>query len=327
MKAPVTLAEAEGMKIGMIGAGRVGSAALLSLVMRGCARELVVVNRDRKRARGVATDLQYGAPLSSVVDIRDGDYSDLTGAALVMISAGANEQAGGATDRHDAAGRLRLLDVNADVYREILPPLFGAAPDAVILVLTDPPDPLADLVRTFGFRYVLSSGTYLDSLRFRFHLARRLGIDPASVDANVLGEHGTSEVFVWSSARVAGVPVFDALQHEDRNRAELQQGIEQEVRYANITIIEGIGASQYGIGMVAARLAEVVLRDERAVIPIGSYNPTYGVTLSLPSVVGREGVVQILEPDLSEEERQALQRSAETLRMAVARMQQTRTTA
>ena len=315
------------MKIGMIGAGRVGSAALLSLVMRGCARELVVVNRDRKRARGVATDLQYGAPLSSVVDIRDGDYSDLTGAALVMISAGANEQAGGATDRHDAAGRLRLLDVNADVYREILPPLFGAAPDAVILVLTDPPDPLADLVRTFGFRYVLSSGTYLDSLRFRFHLARRLGIDPASVDANVLGEHGTSEVFVWSSARVAGVPVFDALQHEDRNRAELQQGIEQEVRYANITIIEGIGASQYGIGMVAARLAEVVLRDERAVIPIGSYNPTYGVTLSLPSVVGREGVVQILEPDLSEEERQALQRSAETLRMAVARMQQTRTTA
>jgi L-lactate dehydrogenase len=256
-----------------------------------------------------------------VVDIRDGDYSDLTGAALVMISAGANEQAGGATDRHDAAGRLRLLDMNADVYREILPPLFRAAQDAVILVLTDPPDPLADLVRTFGFKYVLSSGTYLDSLRFRFHLARRLGIDPASVEANVLGEHGTSEVFVWSSARVAGVPVFDALQHEDRNRAELQQRIEQEVRYANITIIEGIGASQYGIGMVAARLAEVVLRDERAVIPIGSYNPTYGVTLSLASVVGREGVVRILEPDLSEEERQALQRSAETLRRAVARMQ------
>jgi L-lactate dehydrogenase len=318
------LAEEAGMKIGMIGAGRVGSAALLSIVMRGCAREIVVVNRVRKRARGVATDMQYGAPLSSVVDIRDGDYSDLTGAALVMISAGANEQAGGATDRHDAAGRLRLLDTNADVYREILPPLFRAAPDAVILVLTDPPDPLADLVRTFGFKYVLSSGTYLDSLRFRFHLARRLGIDPASVDANVLGEHGTSEVFVWSSARVAGVPVFDALQHDDRNRADLQQRIEQEVRYANITIIEGIEASQYGIGMVAARLTEVVLRDERLVIPIGSYNPTYGVTLSLPSVVGREGVTRILEPDLSDEERQALQRSAETLRRAVARTQETR---
>jgi L-lactate dehydrogenase len=309
------------MKIGMIGAGRVGSATLLSIVIRGCAREIVVVNRDRKRAKGVATDLQYGASLSPEVDIRDGDYSDLTGAALVMISAGANEQAGGATDRNDAAGRLRLLDMNAGVYREILPLLSRAAPDAVILVLTDPPDPLADLVRTFGFKSVLSSGTFLDSLRFRFHLARRLGVDPASVEANVLGEHGTSEVFVWSSAQVAGVPVFDALQYEDRNRAELQQRIEQEVRYANITIIEGIGASQYGIGMVAARLAEVVLRDERAVIPIGSFNTKYGVTLSLPSVVGRDGVVRILEPELSDEERQALQRSAETLTKAVARMQ------
>jgi L-lactate dehydrogenase len=268
--------------------------------------------------------MQYGAPLSSVVDIHDGDYSDLTGAALVMISAGANEQAGGATDRHDAAGRLRLLDMNADVYGEILPPLLRVAPDAVILVLTDPPDPLADLVRTFGFKYVLSSGTFLDSLRFRVHLARRLGVAPAAVEANVLGEHGTSEVFVWSSARVAGVPVFDALQHEDRDRAELQQRIEQEVRYANITIIEGTGASQYGIGMVAARVAEVVLRDERAVIPIGSYNTTYGVTLSLPSVVGRTGIVRVLDPDLSAEERQALQRSAETLQRAVARMQETR---
>jgi L-lactate dehydrogenase len=322
MQARRKLTQEPVMKIGMIGAGRVGSAALLSVVIRGCAREIVVVNRDRKRARAVATDLQYGASLSSVVDIRDGDYSDLTGAALVLISAGANEQSGGATDRQDASGRLRLLDINADVYRDILPPLFRAAPDAVVLVLTDPPDPLADLVRMFGFKYVLSSGTFLDSLRFRFHLARRLGVDPACVEANVLGEHGTSEVFLWSSARIAGVPVFDAMRREARNRSELQQRIEQEVRYANISIIEGIGASQYGIGMVSARFAEIVLRDERAVIPIGSYNATYGVTLSLPSVVGREGVVQILEPAVSEEERQALLRSAETLRTAVARMQE-----
>ena len=140
--------------------------------------------------------------------------------------------------------------------------------------------------------------------------------------ANVLGEHGTSAVSVWSSARLAGVPVFNR-QREDRDRADLQQRIEQEVRYANITIIEGIGASQYGIGMVSARLAEIVLRDERAVIPIGSYNPTYGVTLSMPSVVGREGVVQILEPDLSVQERHALQRSADTLKQAVGRMRKT----
>jgi L-lactate dehydrogenase len=314
-------------KIGVISAGAVGSATLLSLVVRGAAREIVVLNRGRKRASAVATDLRYGAALSPVVDIHDGDYPDLAGASLVMIAAGANEKTGGATDRKDPAGRLRLLDMNVAVYRDILPQLARVAPEAVILVLTDPPDPLADFVRSFGFEHVLSSGTFLDSLRFRYHLARRLEVDPASVNADVLGEHGTSEVFIWSSARVAGVPVLAALQQtnpssstSNRAAAELRASIEQEVRYANITIIEGNQASQFGIGMVAARIAEMVLRDERAVIPIGSYHPRYGVTLSFPSVVGRQGVVRILEPDISEEERQGLQRSAETLRNAVARI-------
>jgi L-lactate dehydrogenase len=123
---------------------------------------------------------------------------------------------------------------------------------------------------------------------------------------------------MWSSAQIAGVPVLDALQRTDRDRDEIRRSIEQEVRYANITIIEGNQASQYGIGIVSARIAEMVLRDERTVIPIGSYNPKYGVTFSMPSVVGRQGVVEILEPAMSEEERQALQRSAETLKAAVA---------
>jgi L-lactate dehydrogenase len=205
------------------------------------------------------------------------------------------------------------------VYREILPRLAAAAPDAVILVLTDPPDPLADFVRTRGFN-VLSSGTFLDSLRFRFHLARHLKVDPVSVDANVLGEHGTSQTFVWSSASVSGVPVFDALELTESGRASLRQEIEHDVRFANITIIEGNQASQFGIGMVAARIAQAVLRDERAVVPIGSYNDAYGVTLSMPSVVGRTGVVQILEPSMSAEERRALSLSADTLREAVANL-------
>jgi L-lactate dehydrogenase len=226
-----------------------------------------------------------------------------------MVTAGVNEKAGGATDRGDPTGRLRLLDRNVDVYREILPQLIRVAPEAVILVVTDPPDPLADLVRAFGFTHVMSTGTFLDSLRFRFHLARHFDVDPAAVEAEVVGEHGTSEVFVWSSARVAGVPLADVP----------RQGIEQEVRFANIAIIEGTGASQYGIGMVCARIAEIVLRDERAVIPVGSFNPAYGVTLSLPSVVGRAGVERILEPAMSDEEKQRLQRSADTLRVAVER--------
>jgi L-lactate dehydrogenase len=295
------------MKIGVIGAGAVGAACLLATLMRGCAREIVVVNRDRKRAKGVVTDLRYGAALSPVVDINDGDYADLSGAALVMITAGVNEKAGGATDRADPAGRLRLLDRNVEVYRDILPDVFGVVPDAVVLVVTDPPDPLADLVRTFGFKHVMSTGTFLDSLRFRYHLARHFNVDPHAVEALVVGEHGTSQVLLWSSARVGGTPVAEVP----------RQSIEQEVRFANIAIIEGTGASQYGIGMVCARVAEIVLRDERAVIPVGSFNPAYGVTLSLPSIVGRAGVERILEPSMSEEERQGLQRSAETLRRAL----------
>jgi L-lactate dehydrogenase len=309
------------MKVGVIGAGAVGSACLLSLVLRGSAREIVVLNRTRKRAKAVATDMQYGASLSPRVDIHDGDYSDLAGAALIMITSGVNEKSGGATDRKDPSGRLKLLDTNVAVYNEILPQLFQTAAEAVILVLTDPPDPLADLVRKFGFKRVLSSGTFLDSLRFRFHLAQHLNVDPASVEAQVVGEHGTSEVLLWSSAQVAGVPIFDALTQNHLNYEKLRQTIEHEVRYANITIIEGNQASQFGIGMVAARIAEMVLRDERAVIPIGSFNPKYGVTLSLPSVLGREGVVQIMEPEMSGEERQALERSADTLRKALPLME------
>jgi L-lactate dehydrogenase len=309
------------MKIGVIGAGAVGSACLLASVLRGVAREIVVVNRERKRAKAVVTDLQYGAALSSAVQIRDGDYPDLTGAALVMITAGINEKTGGATNRNDPAGRLKLLESNVGIYRQILPEIFKTAPDAVILVVTDPPDPLADVVRTFGFTRVLSTGTFLDSLRFRFHVARHLNVDAASVQADVLGEHGTSEVFMWSSAQVGGVRVLDALERIGPGREELRRSIEHEVRYANITIIEGNQASQFGIGMVSARIAEIVLRDERGVIPIGSYNPGYGVTLSMPSVLGRAGVVQILEPAMSPEERQALQRSADMLKAAVARIQ------
>jgi L-lactate dehydrogenase len=308
------------MKIGIIGAGAVGSACLTALVMRGCAREIVILDRNRKRAQGLVTDVQYGAALSPAIEATDGDYPDLDGASLVMITAGANEKTGGATDRNDPAGRLRLLTTNVEVYKDIIPKLHAVAPQALLLVVTDPPDPLADAVRMLGHGRVLSTGTYLDSLRFRFHLARRLGVSPASVDAQILGEHGTSEVFVWSSARIGGVPTLELLPECAQDREKFRRDVEHEVRYANITIIEGIGASQHGIGMVSARIAEIILRDERAVIPIASYNPRYGVTLSLPSILGHDGVVQVLEPELSEDERQTLQRSAAALRAATARM-------
>jgi L-lactate dehydrogenase len=304
------------MKVGIVGAGQVGSACFLSMVMRGSAREVVLVNRDRKRAKGVVTDVQYGAVLSPPITLRDGDYSDLAGSSVVMITAGVNEKGGGATDRSDPVGRLRLLDANAGIFQDIVPQIHHFAPDAMILVVTDPPDALADVVRLLGHERVLSTGTSLDTLRFRFHLGKRLNVSASDVEALVLGEHGASEVFLWSSARVGDRKVLDLFGENQTAREE----IEREVRYANITVIEGIGASQYGIGMVSARLTEMILRDEGAVIPIGYYNPTFGVTLSLPSVVGREGVRRVLEPEMSASEQQGLRRSADAIKAALSRL-------
>ena len=311
------------MKVGIVGAGGVGSASLLSLVMRGVTCQVVVLDKNYERAKGVVADLQYGATLSPAVELRAGQYSDLADAVLVIVTAGINEKTGGATDRSDPAGRLKLLDTNASVYRDIIPNIVAVAAGAVILVVTDPPDPLADLARDLaGHERVLSSGTFLDSLRFRLHLAKRLKVNPMYVEAQVVGEHGTSQVFLWSSARVGGTPIAELLENSGQSMDAFRQSVEQDVRFANITIIEGTGASQLGIGMVTARIAEAILRDEHAVIPIGSYNPNYGVTISLPSVLGRQGVSQILEPEMSEVERLGFQRSAEVLRNAAARIVQ-----
>jgi L-lactate dehydrogenase len=308
------------MKVGIVGAGAVGSACLLSVVMRGSAREVVLVNRNRKRAEGVVTDIQYGAVLSPPVAVHVGDYSDLTRSSVVIITAGVNEKGGGATDRSDPIGRLRLLEANAAIFHDIVPKVHNAAPEALVLVVTDPPDALADVVCSLGHEHVLSTGTFLDTLRFRFHLAQKLNVSASDVDAFVLGEHGMSSVFLWSAARVGGRKVLDLFGESAPATEGPRKELEREVRYANITIIEGIGASQYGIGMVAARLTEMILRDERAVIPIGCYNPTFGVTLSLPSVVGRDGVQRILEPEMSEEERKGMQRSADAIKAALSRL-------
>ena len=309
------------MKLGIIGTGNVGNAIALAAVARGSAREIVLVNRTRKVAEAVAIDLQYGIPLGPRIDISDGDYDALNGAGVVLITSGVNEKTGGATDRSDAQGRLRLLEKNAAIYRDIVPKIVSAAPQAVLVAVSDPPDPLADIARKIaGHDRVLSTGTFLDSLRFRVHLGAYFGVDPVNVEAQVIGDHGTSQVFLWSSARIAGVPLARLLQERRGSLADLRAKVENDVRYANITIIEGHDASQYGIGIVSARIAEMVLRDECSAIPIGSYQREFGVTLSLPSVVGRGGVTAVLPIDLSAEERDALRKSTENLRTALERV-------
>lgn len=308
------------MKVGIVGVGAVGAATAMAIALRARVREMILLDRDRARARAVATDMHYGVPLSPLVTVRDGDYADLEDAGLAIIGAGVNEKAGGATDRNDPAGRLRLLEPNVRVFEDIVPKIVKAAPQAVILVVTNPPEALVEVTRRLaGHERVLSTSTYLDSLRFRVHLAERLGVSPACVDAYVVGEHGTSSVFLWSSARIGGMRVREMLARKGIAFDDFRQAVEHDVRYANITIIEGIGASQYGVGMVAGRVAEVVLRDEQAVFPAGSHHPRYGVALSLPSIVGSVGVKEVLWPEMSDEETRALERSAETLKGAVAK--------
>ena len=310
---------AGGQKVGIVGVGSVGQACAFALVLRGSCREIVLIDRVRERAAAVAMDVRYGSPLSPAVGIVEGDWDDLAGADLVLITAGVNEKAGGATDRDDPRGRLRLLGTNASLYREIVPRVLAAAPSAVLVVVTDPPDPLADLTRELaGHERVLSTGTVIDTLRFRVHVAGELRVHPSAVEALVVGEHGTSQVMLWSSVRVQSTPLERALSACDPGRsvAELRNRVERDVRFANIAIIEGNEASQFGIGAACARIAEAVLRDEHAVLPVAVRRERYGVTIGLPSVVARDGVVAELEPSMSDDERAAFERSVHTLREA-----------
>jgi L-lactate dehydrogenase len=307
-------------KVGVVGVGSVGQACAFALMLRGSAREIVLVDRNAERAAGVAADMRYGLPLSPTLAIRAGDWSDLQGAAIVLICAGVNEKTGGATDRDDPGGRLNLLATNADVYRDVVPRVVAEAPDAVLVAVSDPPDPLADLARVLaGHDRVLSTGTTIDTLRFRVHVAAELGVNPSAVEGLVIGEHGTTEVMLWSSVRVAGAPLAEALAGHG-SLDDLRERIEREVRFANITIIEGTGASQFGIGVVCAQITEAILGDTRAVLPVSAYRERYGVTIALPTVVGREGAAGEFLPSMSDEERRAFEQSVATLREAAGRI-------
>jgi L-lactate dehydrogenase len=302
------------MKLGIVGAGAVGAAVAMAVCGRGHACQITLVDKNAARAKGVATDLRYGVPVSPLVDIEAGGYDALAGAELVIVTAGINEQAGGATDRSDPLGRLRLLDANVKVFEDVIPRVVAVAPDAPILVVTNPPEPLVEVTRALaGHERVLSTSTFLDTLRFRVHLGERFGVSPASINAQVIGEHGTASVFLWSTASIGGVRVLDKVRERGIPFDEFRRSVEDDVRFANIAIIEGIGASQYGIGIVTARLAEIIVRDERAIVPVGSHQPRYGTTLSMPTVVGSSGAVEVLWPVLSDDEQRALDATAARL--------------
>jgi L-lactate dehydrogenase len=312
------------MKIGVVGAGLVGSTAAYAVIMRGIGRELVLVDANDSRARAEADDLYHAVPFAHQLTVSAGSYADLAGSRLVVIAAGVSQKPG--------ETRLELLGRNAAVFRAIIPSILRNAPDAILMVATNPVDVMTHLAAQFAKEQgllssrVIGTGTTLDTARFRALLARHLSIDPQHVHAYVLGEHGDSEVLAWSLVKVAGLPldVFcrdSGITLDDAKRADIEQG----VRRAAYTIIQGKGATYYGIGSAIARIAEVILRDQRALLtvctPLNDLLGVQDVTVSMPNLIGGDGIIRTLSQPLSPSEEGALASSAGVVKKAIEALQ------
>jgi L-lactate dehydrogenase len=302
------------MKVGIVGAGMVGSAAGYALALRGTASRVVLVDMNSDLARAQAEDIAHAVPFASSTIVTSGDYDALAGAGVVILAAGVSQKPG--------ETRLELLSRNAEVFRTVVANVLAAAPDAILLVATNPVDIMTDIAtRLSGLdpARVIGSGTILDTARFRSLLGSHLGIAPQSVHAYVLGEHGDSEVLSWSAARAGSVPLRSfAAQVGAPLTDAVMAGIDDRVRNAAYTIIAGKGATWYGIGAGLARIVRAIRSDEQAVLSVsimtGEVEGVRDVALSVPRVVGAQGVTAQLFPEMNEAEHAALERSARLLK-------------
>jgi L-lactate dehydrogenase len=300
------------MKVGIMGAGMVGSAAANALMLRGAASEIVLIDRDHKRAVAEAQDILHATPFAYTTQVRAGDYADLEGAATVILAAGVSQRPG--------ETRLELLDRNAAVFAEIVPKVLAAAPDTILVVATNPVDIMTRVASAIAGtpQRVIGSGTILDTARFRALLGAHFRVSPKSVHAYVLGEHGDSEVLCWSVADVGSITVEELGRQIGRPLdAAAKAAIDHGVRRAAYQIIEGKGATWYGIAGGLTRIVQSIGGHEHSALTVSMLDDEVEgvgpVALSLPRIVARTGVVQTLLPNLSEDERAALGRSAEVL--------------
>ena len=308
------------MKVGIVGCGMVGSASAYALVMSGIGREIVLVDLNAARAQAEANDIYHAVPFAHPLKVRAGQYSDLADARVVIIAGGVAQRPG--------ETRLELLQRNAEVFRQIVPAVVRHAPDAILLVVTNPVDIMthvaAHVAAEFGVpaTRVLGSGTTLDTARFRALLGQHFDVDPRHVHAYVVGEHGDSEVLVWSQATIAGLSLdeFARVHGTPLDDADRRQ-IDENVRRAAYHIIAGKGATYYGIGSAVKHIVDVLLHDQRAVLTvcgrITGVADCDGVTLALPHLVGGDGMLATIPVTLDPAEREALARSAAILRSAI----------
>jgi L-lactate dehydrogenase len=309
------------MKVGIIGAGLVGSTAAYALALSGAAREIILIDRDDRLAQAQAEDILHATPFSTTVRVRASGYEGLHGCSLVVLSCGVAQREG--------ESRLELLNRNVEVFRNVIPGVLEFAPEAILLVVSNPVDIMTGVVATLSglpVRKVIGSGTILDTARFRTLIGEHLSIAPQSVHAYVLGEHGDSEVLAWSSVKIGGVPLHDFAEQSERPiDEETKLIIDTKVRRAAYLIIEGKGATYFGVGGGIARIARAIDKDEGVVLtlsnPESPLGDLHGVSLSLPRVLGAEGIRRTITPSLNEDENESLYASAAILREAASDLQ------
>ena len=301
-------------KVAVIGCGFVGSASAFALMQSGLFSEMVLVDVDRERAEGEALDIGHGMPLTKPMQIYAGDYDDAADAAVIIVTAGANQKPG--------ETRLDLVKKNVAIFKSIMPEFAKRQCNGIMLVVANPVDILTYTAAKFsGFpvNRVIGSGTVLDTARLKYLLSEHLSVDSRSIHAFIIGEHGDSEFAAWSSANVSGVPLYDFCKMRGHtNFHEASHKIEDNVRNSAYEIIKRKHATYYGIAIAVKRICEAVIRDEKSVLPVSSLmKDVYGVedvALSMPAIVGKNGIEDLIPVRLDVSEQRKLRESASVLK-------------
>lgn len=305
--------EINNRKAAIIGCGFVGSASAFCLMQSGLFSELVLLDANRDKAEGEALDVAHGIPFARPMKIYAGDYDDIADAAIIIVTAGANQKPG--------ETRLDLVQKNVGIFLSIIPEIAKRNFAGILLIVSNPVDILTyTAMKLSGLpeHRVIGSGTVLDTARFKYQLGEHLQVDPRSIHAFIIGEHGDSEIAAWSSANVSGIPIHDICEMRGfYNHEDAMKEIAETVKNSAYEIIAKKKATYYGIAMSVRRICEALVRNEKSILPVSTMlHGQYGiedVVLSMPAIVGSDGVETTVPIDLSPEEQEKLKESANAL--------------
>ena len=300
-------------KVVMIGCGFVGAACSFAIMQSGLFSEMVLIDADKSKAEGEALDISHGVPFAKPIKIYAGDYDDIKDASLIIVTAGANQKPG--------ETRLDLVKKNISIFKSIIPEIKKRDFNGVLLIVANPVDILTTVAQKLSGlpeNKVIGSGTVLDTARLKYELGNHLNVDSRSVHAFIIGEHGDSEIAAWSSANVSGIPLNKFCEMRGYcNHEDNMQKIADSVKNSAYEIIERKKATYFGVAMAVKRICEAIIRDEKSILPIssmmyGQYG-IEGISLSMPAIVGKDGVETLVPIQLNKEETEKLQQSAKTL--------------